>query len=101
MQPLKYTELIRSGQKVDTDIFAQIKDTSGAAIPHSSTLGSVATITGISDSGDKAKTLGSDDDLGKNHSNTMVSNMEDFVSLLKTRNTASPNTVWSRCASRG
>ena len=94
MQPLKYTELIRSGQKVGTDIFAQIKTTAGAAIPHSSTLGSVATITGMTDSS-KSTTLAYDDDVGKSHSNTMVSNMEDFVSLLKTSNIASPNTVWA------
>ena len=35
MQPFTYTELIRSGQKVGDDIFAQIKTTSGATIPHS------------------------------------------------------------------
>ena len=48
MQPLKYTELIRSGEKVGGVTFAQIKTTAGATIPHSSTLTSVATITGMS-----------------------------------------------------
>ena len=94
MQPFTYTELIRSGQKVGDDIFAQIKTTSGATIPHSSTLTSLTTITGMTDS-NKDKTIGYDADIGKDHSNTKVSNMEDFVSLLKTRNTGSPNTVWA------
>ena len=96
MQPLKYTELIRSGEKVGGVTFAQIKTTAGATIPHSSTLTSVATITGMS-ADSKSATLAYDAAIGKEaaHSNTKVSNMEDFVSLLKTRNTASPNTVWA------
>ena len=93
MQPLKYTELIRSGEKVGGVTFAQIKTTAGADIDHSSTLTSVATITGMKDSG--KSTLAYDAAIGKEHSNTKVSNMEDFVSLLKTRNTDSPNTVWA------
>ena len=78
MQPLKYTELIRSGTKVSGVTFAQILNTSDATIPHSSTLGTIY-----------------DAAIGKDHSDTMVSNMEDFVSLLKTRNIASPETVWA------
>ena len=83
MQPFTYTELIRSSQKVGDDIFAQIKTTSGTTIPHSSTLTSLTTITGMTDS-NKDKTIAYDADIGKDHSNTKVSNMEDFVSLLKT-----------------
>ena len=45
MQPLKYTELIRSGTTVSGVTFAQILDTSSATIPHSSTLGTTAVIT--------------------------------------------------------
>ena len=51
--------------------------------------------------GDKAKTLGHDDDLGVSHSNTMVS-QHGGLACLSSRpcNTGCPNTV-RRCASRG
>ena len=42
----------------------------------------------------KSDTTGYDDAIGA-ASKTKVSNMEDFVSLLKTRNIASPETVWA------
>ena len=94
MQPLKYTELIRSGTTVSGVTFAQILDTSSATIPHSTTLETTAVITTM-DTDTKSSTTGYDADIGKDHSNTKVSNMEDFVSLLKTRNIASPETVWA------
>ena len=56
------------------------------------TLGSVATISAQTD---PSRATGYDADIGTEHSNTKVSNMQDFVSLLKTRNVDSPETVWA------
>ena len=92
MQPLQYTELIRSGTTVGNKIFGQILDTSGNTIPHSSILGNVATISAQTD---PSRATGYDADIGTEHGDTKVSNMQDFVSLLKTRNVDSPETVWA------
>ena len=92
-QKMQYTEIICSGQKVDGVTFAELLDDSGKTMPHSSELGSVATITGMTDS-NKDKTIAYDADIGK-ASKTKISNMEDFVSILKTRNKATPNTLWA------
>ena len=62
-QKLQYTEIIRSGQKVGGVTFAELLDDSGKTMPHSSELGSVATITGMSDSG--KSTLAYDAAIGK------------------------------------
>ena len=92
MQPLQYTELIRSGTTVGDKIFGQVLDTSGNTIAHSSTLESVATISAQED---PTRATGYDADIGTDHGDTKVSNMEDFVSILKTRNVDSPETVWA------
>ena len=61
MQPLQYTELIRSGTTVGDKIFGQVLDTSGNTIAHSSTLESVATISAQED---PTRATGYDADIG-------------------------------------